>query len=714
MGGFFDDDFQVDDDDFESLVNRAIQNSRKAAAVENGAGVPPVTGSTAPQAGVNHSTRGPSSGVGAYGRQDPLPVVSRSSAAQQPQRGSSFSNLPSGHTGPRPPAQYSRQDAVGPRPAAEPRYPSAASRAPQSASAPQPAAQTGSQQGFAGSLTALQQQIRPVSSLQTEQHRQPPAPAPAASLAASSTVIADPLIHAQLCGTVSCQSVALSTRLQQELKDRAALQDQLNAQMGSNSLLRSQAERLERELQEQQRRGSGYTASASSRPQGRPGAGANPLAEFQLAEQAKQVETLQQQLAFHEQEAESARRANADRDERLRRAEAQQGHLHEELRKAEAAHAQLQAELEDAHRERRERALAASTSHATDSGAHSVGKGGTRVAAPAPLPRATPSKGEAGVSEAGGQGASVAAHEQLRGGSTLSTGLSESSAATCAWQRLWAECSHSLPILLAGPAEAHMPKDDADRGPAAAQAALSPTAALHHMGEQSSGPRLTHLLFRDLQPVPEAQGGILAPPQNAQGLLRPLVRWLLGHGPPHKGPRLTDQLAALLYLAVQNCSGSGGHCGLLSPRQRHLGKAGRSLREARQQSQWLRCAQEVLVLLRALAADASLGEACLRDLAASPPTLRRLLVTLARLTQWRCPAQDRSWIEGDSAIAPALMAPWAAAYVVSGGSASVPCSASSGDHEIDAGALVSWPRIALLASSLHQRIVHYIGRAAVT
>ena len=49
-------------------------------------------------------------------------------------------------------------------------------------------------------------------------------------------------------------------------------------------------------MQEQQRQGSG---SGSLR--GRQ-AGSNPLAEFQLAEQVRQVETLQQQLAFREQE----------------------------------------------------------------------------------------------------------------------------------------------------------------------------------------------------------------------------------------------------------------------------------------------------------------------------------------------------------------------------------------------------------------------------
>ena len=64
-------------------------------------------------------------------------------------------------------------------------------------------------------------------------------------------------------------------------------------------MLRSKADRLERELWEAQQKLRGSGASGGP-PSGR--SAGNPLAEYQLSEQAKQLEQLNQQLAFREQE----------------------------------------------------------------------------------------------------------------------------------------------------------------------------------------------------------------------------------------------------------------------------------------------------------------------------------------------------------------------------------------------------------------------------
>lgn len=91
-----------------------------------------------------------------------------------------------------------------------------------------------------------------------------------------------------------------STRLQRPCAcAHIGLLGRLNALQGSNAVLRSRLERLEKELSEAQQhlRTSG---SSSGQPFGRPGG--NLLAEQELADQAKQLQTLQQQLAFAQQE----------------------------------------------------------------------------------------------------------------------------------------------------------------------------------------------------------------------------------------------------------------------------------------------------------------------------------------------------------------------------------------------------------------------------
>ena len=78
----------------------------------------------------------------------------------------------------------------------------------------------------------------------------------------------------------------------------------MNLLAGSNSVLRSKVDRLERENTETQRGFRGSGGSSGPAPGRQAG---NPIAEYQLAEQTKQLDTLKQQLAFAEQEVEPFR-----------------------------------------------------------------------------------------------------------------------------------------------------------------------------------------------------------------------------------------------------------------------------------------------------------------------------------------------------------------------------------------------------------------------
>lgn len=99
----------------------------------------------------------------------------------------------------------------------------------------------------------------------------------------------------------------------------------------------------------------------------------------------------------------------------------------------------------------------------------------------------------------------------------------------------------------------------------------------------------------------------------------------------------------------------------------------------------------------------------------SPAPATGLLDGLGRHLMMHSFVQQRDSLaaERGSTIAPVLMAPWAAAFGTSGGGPPAPGPSSSADPDGHAGALVSLPRIAALATSLHQRIVHHVGRVVV-
>ncbi|KAK9807844.1 hypothetical protein WJX72_011090 [[Myrmecia] bisecta] len=156
-------------------------------------------------------------------------------------------------------------------------------------------------------------------------------------------------------GAIASVPADAHAQLLQLQREKAELKQRLGEQEGTNSILRANLDRAERERIDLRRQ-----LQESSKPP------PNGMASYSIADLQKQSDTLRQQLAFTEQEVEDTKRRNHQRDERLKVAEAKAAALQEEINKAEAVKAQLSIELEEANRERRERAAGASTSGAAD------------------------------------------------------------------------------------------------------------------------------------------------------------------------------------------------------------------------------------------------------------------------------------------------------------------------------------------------------------